>query len=189
MQEVGPWRHFIRYYENNGHGAEHYAAYLKRLRDEKGYRYGTHYLPHDAGVADWSVSDNRTRREVLEDMGIGDVEVVERIKNLADGIEMTRQMLSFCRFDKTLCGETKPGSGRGGLPSLRAYRREYNEAAELWDDKPAKSWANHGADALRQAAQGFTGTSTPREIDPTPKWKKKLRAQAGHGGRRNPMTA
>lgn len=188
MQEVGPWRNFIRYYENNLQGAEHYANYIKKLRDDNGYRYGTHFLPHDAGVADWSVTDNRTRREVLIDMGIGDVEVVDRIKNLSDGIEMTRQMLALCRFDKTLCGENPVGSGRGGLLSLRAYRREYNEAAEIWSDKPCKSWANHGADALRQAAQGYTPVSAPK-VDTEPKWKKKLRAQAGQGRRRNPMTA
>lgn len=186
MQEVGPWRHFIRYYENSGLGADHYAGVLKKIRDEHGYVYGTHYLPHDAGVADWSVSDNRTRREVLEDMGIGEVEVIERIKNLADGIEMTRQMLAVCRFDKTHCGETKPGSGRGGLPSLRAYRREFNEIAEVWRDKPLKSWANHGADALRQAAQGYSSDASPRP-DPEPKWKKRLKARAS--GRRDPMTA
>lgn len=186
MQEVGPWRHFIRYYENSGYGAEHYAGYIKKMRDEHGYTYGTHYLPHDAGVAEWSTSDNRTRREVLMDMDIGDVEVVERIKNLADGIEMTRQMLAFCRFDKTLCGENPVGSGRGGLLSLRAYRRQYNEIAEVWDDKPLKSWANHGADALRQAAQGYQSDQSPR-IDPTPKWKRRLRER--QHAIRNPMTA
>lgn len=188
MQEVGPWLHFIRYYENSGKGADHYAAFLKKLRDENGYRYGTHYLPHDAGVSDWSISDNRTRREVLIDMDIGDVEVVERIKVLNDGIEMTRQMLARCRFDKTLCGENPVGSGRGGMLSLRAYRRSYNEIAEVWEDKPVKGWQNHGADALRQCAQGYTSETAPK-LDPTPKWKRKLRERARAGGGRNPMAA
>lgn len=187
MQEVGPWLHFIRYYENSGFGADHYAGVLRKLRDEHGYQYGTHHLPHDAGVADWSVTDNRTRREVLIDMKIGDVVVIERTKNLVDGIEQTRQMLAICKFDKTLCGENPVGSGRGGLPSLRAYRRGYNEAAEVWEDKPLKSWANHGADAIRQAAQGYQ-RSRAQMPDPTPLWKKKLIARQGKR-RRNPMSA
>lgn len=187
MQEIGPWRNFIRYYENSGFGADHYAAYLKKLRDDVGYRFGTHHLPHDAGVSDWSTTDNRTRREVLIDMGIGEVEVIERIKNLSDGIEMTRQMLAVCRFDKTLCGENPVGSGRGGLMSLRAYRRQFNEIAEVWEDKPLKSWANHGADALRQAAQGYTA-GTAQTPDATPAWKRKLQARSGQR-RRSPMTA
>lgn len=155
MQAVGPWLHFIRYYENSGQGAAHYANLLTKLRDEKGYRYECHYLPHDAGVADWSQGDNRTRKQVLEDMKIGRVEVVDRIENLLDGIEMTRQMFSRCKFDKTACGEDPIGSGRGGLPALRAYRRGRDIKTETWTDRPLKSWANHGADALRQCAQGY----------------------------------
>jgi len=154
-QAVGPWLHFIRYYENSGEGAAHYANVLAKFRDEEGYRYERHYLPHDAGVADWSQGDNRTRKQVLEDMKIGRVEIVPRIANLNDGIEMTRQMLSRCKFDQTLCGEHPVGSGRGGLPALRAYRRGFDEQADCWKDHPIKDWSNHGSDALRQAAQGF----------------------------------
>lgn len=160
MQAVGPWLHFIRYYENSGHGAAHYANVLAKLRDEKGYRFERHFLPHDAEVADWSQGDNRTRKQVLEDMKIGKVEVVPRILNLTDGIEMTRQMMARCKFDKTLCGEDPIGSGRGGLPALRAYRRVLDEKSQLWSDKPIKSWANHGADAIRQCAQGFEAPQT-----------------------------
>src|SRR5690606_12953995 len=98
------------------------ANVLAKFRDELGYRYERHYLPHDAQVADWSQGDNRTRKQVIEDMKIGAVEVVPRIPVLADGIEMTRQILARCKFDKTLCGEDPIGSGRGGLPALRAYR-------------------------------------------------------------------
>lgn len=155
MQAVGPWLHFIRYYENSGHGAAHYANVLAKLRDELGYRYERHFLPHDAEVADWSQGDNRTRKQVIEDMKIGPVEVVPRIQMLGDGIEMTRQMLARCKFDKTHCGEDPIGSGRGGLPALRAYRRTFDEKGQVWSDHPMKSWANHGADALRQCAQGF----------------------------------
>lgn len=155
MQQVGPWLHFLRYYENNHQGAAHYANVLSKWRDELGYRFAGHYLPHDAGVADWSQGDNRTRKEVLEAMKIGPVYVVDRIENLSDGIEMTRQMLARCKFDRVGCGENPVGSGRGGLPALRAYRKTFDEKSQTWSDRPMKSWANHGADALRQCAQGF----------------------------------
>lgn len=155
MQQVGPWLHFLRYYENSGKGADHYARVIQKWRDELGYLFHTHYLPHDANNADWSVTDNRTRKEVLEDLKIGRVEVVERIEHLMDGIEMTRQMLARCKFDAVGCGETSPGSGRGGLLALRAYCAKYDEKTKTWSDGPVKSWANHGADAFRQCAQGF----------------------------------
>jgi hypothetical protein len=154
-QQVGPWLHFIRYYENSGHGAAHYINQLAKLRDEHGYRYERHYLPHDAGISDWSIGDNRTRKQVVEDGKIGPVEVVPRIENLADGIEMGRQFMARCKFDKTACGEYPTGSGRGGLPALRAYRKSFDEKSQVWSDHPLKSWANHGADAYRQAAQAL----------------------------------
>lgn len=166
MQQVGPWMQFINYYENSGQGAAHYANKLQAWRDTLGYRYGRHYLPHDARVADWSQSDNRTRAQVIEDMKIGPVEVVPQVEVLQDGIEMTRQMLARCKFDKRACGETEPGSGRGGLPALRAYRAVFDEKSQTWSDRPIKSWANHGADAFRQCAQGYdapTDTSPRRK--------------------------
>lgn len=175
MQQVGPWLHFLRYYENSNKGADHYARVIQKWRDELGYRFHTHYIPHDGANTDWSVTDNRTRKEVLEDLKIGRVEVVERIENLMDGIEMTRQMLSRCKFDAIGCGELEPGSGRGGLLSLRAYRAEYDEKSKTWSDGPIKSWANHGADAIRQCAQAFD--KAPEKPDtPAPSVARKRRA-------------
>ncbi len=163
MQKVGPWYHFIRYYENSNKGADHYARLINRLRDEEGYRFHTHYIPHDGANTDWSVTDNRTRQQVLEDLKIGHVVVVPRVEHLMDGIEQTRQMMARCKFDAVGCGETEPGSGRGGLMSLRAYRAEYDEKSKTWSDGPIKSWANHGADAIRQCAQGFDRPSDKPE--------------------------
>lgn len=184
MQKVGPWYHFLRYYENSNKGADHYARVLLQWKEELGYRYDTHFVPHDGGNTDWSVNDNRSRKEVLEDLKIGKVVIVERIEHLMDGIEMTRQMLSRCKFDMVGCGETEPGSGRGGLMSLRAYRSQYDEKTKTWSDGPVKSWANHGADAIRQCAQGF---DRPEEKpEPTPAASRRRKAR---DARRTGMTA
>lgn len=173
MQHVGPWLHFLRYYENSHEGAGHYANVLARWRDEHGYRYARHYLPHDAGNSDWSRTDNRTRKQVLEDMKIGPVEVVPRIEVLADGIEMTRQLFAKVKIDRAGCGED-PKTGRGGIASLRAYRKQFDEKSQTWSDQPVKSWANHGADAFRQCAQGY---DKPPEQPDTREAERKRRKQ------------
>lgn len=182
MQQVGPWYYFLRYYENNHTSIAHYAAKLAKWRDELGYRYACHYLPHDGDNTDYSRTDNLTRKEVLESLKIGPVQTVERIDVLADGIEMTRQMLARCKFDKVGCGEDPVGSGRGGLPALRAYRKGYEEKSQTWSDKPIKSWANHGADAIRQCAQGFD-KAPEQPIDSAAarrrKRKRELRTRSG----------
>jgi hypothetical protein len=161
-QQVGPWHHFIDYYENSGEQASHYATELQRRQASRGYVYGKHYLPHDAGNTDWSAGENRTRAEILEDLGVKPQIVIPRIQVLADGIDMVRQVLPKCRFDRVRCGENPPGSGRGGLPALRFYRKAFNEKAQVFSNDPMKSWANHGADAFRQFPQGYE-TAIPRK--------------------------
>lgn len=150
-QQIGPWHHFIDYYENSGEQAAHYA----RVLADRGYRYGKHYLPHDGVNTEWGGSDNLTRLQVLENLGVKPTVLVPRIDNLADGIDMVRQVFSRCRFDRTRCGEDKPGSGRGGIPALRAYQKKWNETVSAFHDYPLHNWASNGADAFRQFAQGF----------------------------------
>lgn len=149
-QQIGPWHHFIDFYENSGEQAEHYVRELLK----KGYVYGKHYLPHDGVNTEWAGTGNQTRLQVLQKMLPGKVELVERIENLQDGIDMVRQSLTRCRFDRTRCGENPPGSGHGGLESLKAYRKARNEKLDVWHDYPLHDWASNGADAFRQFAQG-----------------------------------
>lgn len=150
-QQIGPWHHFVDYYENSGEQAAHYARVLR----ERGYHYGKHYLPHDGVNTEWAGADNLTRLQVLEGLGVKPTVKVERIENLADGIDMVRQAFGRCRFDRTRCGEMKPGEGRGGMLSLANYRKKWNEQLSCFHDYPLHDWASNGADAFRQFAQGF----------------------------------
>ncbi|WP_449425950.1 DNA packaging protein, partial [Rhodanobacter lindaniclasticus] len=118
-QAVGPWHHFIDFYEMSGEQAEHYARVLLA----RGYVYGKHFLPHDGVNTDWSSTGNLTRAQVLQKLLPGTVELVERIDVKQDAIDMARQALARSRFDRVRCGENPPGSGRGGFPALQAYRK------------------------------------------------------------------
>lgn len=149
-QQIGAWHHFIDYYEASGEQVDHY---LREMR-KKGYLYGKLYLPHDADNTEWAGTGNKTRKEIIEGQFPGKVVVVPRIDILQDGIDMVRQVLPRCRFDRTRCGENPAGSGRGGLPALSAYRKKWNEQLSVWHDYPLHDWASNGADAFRQFAQG-----------------------------------
>lgn len=178
-QEVGAWHHFINYFEASGEGASFYAHKLQEFQQKFGYVYGKHYLPHDAAVTDWSEGENKTRAEVLADLGVKPNETVPRIAVVNEGIEMVRQALPRCRFDRVKCGETEPGSGRGGIPALRAYKKAYNLQAQVFSSTPYHDWSSNGADAFRQFAQGYE-TALPKRLrkepDPrragpgTPRW-------------------
>lgn len=180
-QEVGPWHHFIDYYENSGEGAEHYARILRDLQDRRGFVYGHHFLPHDAEVSDWSIGETRKRSEILEALGVRPLLIVPRVAQINEGIEAVRQVLPRCRFDRTRCGEDPPGSGRGGLPALRSYQKTWSMRGQTWMDHPLHNWASNGADAFRQFAQGYRTGSRPGGGDDrrtrstpsagVPKWK------------------
>lgn len=155
MQENGPWLDFTDFYEASGYTVSHYAKVLK----DKGYIYGRHYWPHDGANEDWSA--NADRKTTAINLGIKPIQIVERIEDVTEGIDMVRNMLARCRFDRMRCGKPKSGDGgnaksRGGLEALRAYSKQYNEKTERYSDMPLHNWASNAADAIRQCAQAFT---------------------------------
>lgn len=141
MQRVGFENRFVDYYETNGEGLSHYAKVLK----DKGYVYGDHYLPHDVEITE--LTTNQSRRETLEQLGIRPIRVVPRVRDINEGIEMTRQKLSACWFDEARCDY--------GVRCLENYRKDWDEARQVFRSSPRHDEYSHGADAFRQFAQGF----------------------------------
>lgn len=159
LQHIGSEYRWIDYYEQNGEGLAHYVRVLR----ERGYIYGKHFLPHDVEVTDLSQSDNLNRREVLESLGLKPIEVVGRVQDINDGIEMTRQSLSQSYFDETRCAK--------GIKALDNYRREYDEKLGTYRPRPLHDWASNGADSFRQFAQGYRPPSGPRKAAKRGNWR------------------
>ena len=148
-QRVGLENRFIDFYQANGEALAHYA---KVLRD-KGYLYGTHYLPHDAQVTE--LGSGKSRLSTLEDLGVRPISIVPRVQSVDEGIEMTRQAFASCWFDAQRCAP--------GLESLAAYRREWSDRHQTYQSKPHHDWASDAADAFRQFAQGFVPSTKARK--------------------------
>lgn len=157
MQENGAWYDLIAYYEAAGEQAAHFAKLLQDWRDERGYVYGRHYMPHDIEVTEWvGMGDNRSRKEILESLNVKPIVVVPRIANEMEGIDSVRRMFYRFRFDAVNCGPPVPGGPRrGGIDAIRNFRKEWNPQTESFKDTPLKDWTNHGADAIRQLAQAY----------------------------------
>jgi hypothetical protein len=141
-QEMRGEDRFIDYYEAHGEDLRHY---VKELRD-KGYLFGTMFLPHDA--AHKRLSDfNRSTQQMLQDLmpGVNFV-IVPVITELMTGIYATRKHLKGAWFDKEYCAE--------GIRRIDGYRKKYNTTEARFTDTPDKSnGCSEGADALRQWAQ------------------------------------
>ena len=108
----------------------------------KPYRYGKHYLPHDARA-----KSLQTGRSIIEQLA-GALEA----KNLAvvpdiglqNGIQAVRLTLPRVWFDAEKCRE--------GIEALRQYQREYDEDKRSFRQSPRHDWTSHPSDAFRMLA-------------------------------------
>jgi hypothetical protein len=136
----GQWR-VIDHISSSGSGLDHYVAELQR----RPYKYARHLLPHDVEVNE--LGTGRSRREVLQSLGLTNIQTVPSGPGaLTDGINAVMMVLPQCWFDERRCAK--------GLKSLRGYRREWNESAQVWRPKPVHDWASDDADAFRMLAMG-----------------------------------
>ena len=94
MQNIGKEYRFIDYYENRLQDIEHYCRIIK----EKGYLYGTHYMPHD--VEHQMLGMNTSRRDQFNEGGVKPITTVERVRVKGEGIEAARRAFSSVWIDK-----------------------------------------------------------------------------------------
>lgn len=129
----------IDYYEAQGEGLPYYAKVL----DERGYKYGGHYAPHDIQVRE--MGSGLSRLETARSLGIN-FQVVKNI-SIDDGINAARVIFNRCWFDKE---KTKQG-----VNCLVNYHKEYDEKRKEYKNIPYHDWSSHGADAFRYLAVQF----------------------------------
>ena len=141
----------VGYYENSGEGMPHYVEELEKMAAERGWVYGSDYMPHDAKVKEWGTGLTRVEQLVSH----GRRPVVVPLHRVDDGINAVRQLLGICQFDK--------GPTSQGVSTLKNYRKEWDEDRGVWRNKPRHDWASHGADAFRGLAMAYKEFVPPPE--------------------------
>lgn len=148
-QRVGFEYHLIDFYQNR---LEKLPHYLKVLQD-RGYVYGTHYLPHDAD------HEMLAAISISKQMKATGLRVVtnERVKDKPQAFNAVRTIFPHCYFDESKCAD--------GLQSLRRYRYEVDEQGQ-YARQPLHDENSHAADAFHAFAQsvdrGPMATRTPQ---------------------------
>jgi hypothetical protein len=128
----------LDYHSSNGQPVAFYAGIIASREAERHYKYGTHYLPHDARAK--TLASNKSIIEQLSDkIALKSMKIVPML-SLQDGIQATRLALTRAWFDHK-CED--------GIECLRQYQREYDEDKKVFRDKPRHDWTSHGADAFR----------------------------------------
>lgn len=146
VQEKGEKVRFIDMIWDSGEPMSYYATQLDEMRKENDYRYGRHYVPHDA--AKRSVESGDSTADILRDEGVRPLKVCDRTSVQA-GIEKVRKLFRKFYIDTKNCSRL--------VEALRSYRKEWNDRRGVWKNKPLHDEHSHFADAVRLLAMEYRG--------------------------------
>lgn len=143
-QVVGNKIIFIDYYEAEGKSLSHYVEILQ----QKGYKYRTHWLPHDGNHNKDIGTAVKTTREMLRDSlgsaGLSiDVVCTPRLP-VQDGINAVRKRFPLYYFNDINC--------ELGLKALEFYHKRWDAKRRTFLNEAAHDWSSHAADAIRMEA-------------------------------------
>jgi len=126
----------IDHYENHGYQFNHYLNVLR----EKGYNYGTHFIPHD-GKAETMASNSFYAKTHNSEFNF---QVIPNKMSVMDGVELVRGQFFNYYFDEKKCGYL--------IKCLLEYHFEYDEKAHCFRNRPKHNWASDSADSIRYMA-------------------------------------
>jgi hypothetical protein len=116
---------------------------LAEIVKARGYRYGRHWLPHDARAKTLASGGKSIIEQMAEHFGLGSLAIVPDL-SVQDGIQAVRQMLPRVWFDAEKCEQ--------GIEALRQYQREWDDDKKAFRSTPRHDWCSHPADAFRMMA-------------------------------------
>jgi hypothetical protein len=129
----------LDHHSSNGQAIPFYTMLLDQKEDEFGYKYGYHYLPHDARAKTLASGGKSIIEQISAKIDIKHLKIVPNL-SLQDGIQATRLALTRTWFDNK-CEE--------GIECLRQYQREWDDDKKVFRDRPKHDWTSHSADAFR----------------------------------------
>ena len=140
--------HVIDYYAASGKSIDHYAAHVL----SKPYKFGTHFLPHDARAKTLASGGKSVIEMLAEHLGIKNMAITPSL-SMQDGIQAARQMMPRVWFDRERCSE--------GLEALKQYQREWDDDKKQFKDKPRHDWTSHASDSFRYLAINWREEARP----------------------------
>ena len=129
----------LDHHSSNGQAVPFYTGLLQQKEDEFGYKYGYHYLPHDARAKTMASGGKSIIEQIATKIDIKHLKIVPNL-SIQDGIQATRLALTRTWFDNR-CEE--------GIECLRQYQREWDDDKKCFRDRPKHDFTSHSADAFR----------------------------------------
>ncbi len=149
----------LDHHSSNGQAIPFYTMLLDQKEEEFGYKYGYHYLPHDARAKTLASGGKSIIEQISAKIDIKHLKIVPNL-SLQDGIQATRLALTRAWFDNR-CEE--------GIECLRQYQREWDDDKKVFRDRPKHDWTSHSADAFRYLSIVWKDEESPILSDARPK--------------------
>ena len=121
-------------YHNNGEGILHYVNKMK----EKGYKYRSVWLPHDAVVRE--LGTGKSRYSIFRELGVP-ARLLPRTKSVQNDIELVRKAIPHIWLDEKNTGYIQQ--------AFTSYSKDWDDRLEVFKDKPLHNEWSHPADAIR----------------------------------------
>ena len=129
----------LDHHSSNGQPISFYTGLLAQKEDEFGYKYSTHWLPHDARAKTLASGGKSIIEQISAKIDIKHLKIVPNL-SIQDGIQATRLALTRTWFDNR-CEDL--------IECLRQYQREWDDDKKVFRDRPKHDWTSHSADAFR----------------------------------------
>lgn len=153
FQVVGGQIFILDCYTTSGAGVDHYAEYVGKVCEERGWLSGVDWVPHDAANRQWALPGAKTIIQQMGAYGLHPQQAPDATK--LNGIAAARKALARCVFH--------PRCEEFGLSALEQYRREWDDNKKAFNPTEVHDWSSHLADAFRYLALSWM--DTPREIE------------------------
>lgn len=132
----------LRYHESSLKDMPFYFDLLRRTAKEAGYKYDTHWLPHDARARTLAAGGKSIHQQAIEAQ-VGRIVIAPRLDHM-DGIQAARATFPVCWFDEEGCSK--------GIEMLRNYHYEWDEVNRVFTRMPVHDFSSHGSSAFRTLA-------------------------------------
>jgi phage terminase large subunit len=177
FQVVGAQIFVLDCYTNSSAGVDHYAEYVAKVCEERGWISGTDFVPHDAAQRQWALPGAKTIIQQMGNYGLNPQQCPDATK--MNGIASARKTLARAVFHSR-CEEV-------GLSALEQYRREWDDDKKTFRASEVHDWTSHPADAFRYLALCWQmpqrAVEMPRAPEP-PQGKWVIPPPRQHSGRK-----
>lgn len=144
-QRINMMDNFVGFFEGSAEPPSYYVRQLEDARAARHFVWGKHYLPHDGSARRINAEVLKTYADMLQELGLLDVEIVPRTPDLNAAIDGMREEFARYQFDAEACAE--------GIKHLDGFSKAWNATQGVWTGGIMKNGHQHAADALRQKSQ------------------------------------